>query len=150
MISSPFPHPAKLRSHNERTWPDMGTLHYGEQIPQNAAPQREVYLLVIPPDIAFAANFTYFYCSYGLSSSASMVVRREDAPLFATMTALITGMFSGAAPPFAKVKTWHMESLWLASPGVRLAEVYSGQAVVPFKYPYRVNMAASASGFHLH
>ncbi|CAJ2504778.1 Uu.00g121720.m01.CDS01 [Anthostomella pinea] len=112
-----------------------------------------ILLLAVPIinwGIAFFANLIYFYCIYGLASCISMVVRREDAPLLATMISLIVGILSGAAPPLSKVKDWHMEWLWRASPGTWLAEVYFGQMTEPFRYLYQVDMAAEATGYHLH
>ncbi|KAK4224076.1 hypothetical protein QBC38DRAFT_26928 [Podospora fimiseda] len=104
---------------------------------------------IIPWGIAFLTNLDYFYCIFGLASAISMVVKREDAPLFATMIALITGILSGAAPPLSKVKGWKMEWLWRSSPGVWLAEIYFGQLVSPLAYLYDVDLAARATGFTL-
>ncbi|KAI1090440.1 hypothetical protein F5B19DRAFT_322499 [Rostrohypoxylon terebratum] len=98
---------------------------------------------------AFLANLVYFYCIYGLASFVSMVVRREDAPLIATMISLIVGILCGAAPPLSKVIGWHMEWLWRLSPGTWLAELYFGQLVSPFRYLYNVDLAAQQVGFHL-
>ncbi|GKT52820.1 ATP-binding cassette sub-family G member 2 [Colletotrichum tofieldiae] len=111
-----------------------------------------LFLLTVPIinwGLAFLVNFLYFYCIYGLASIISMIVRREDAPLFATMISLIVAILSGAAPPLAKVKEWHMEWLWRASPGVWLAEIYFGQLVSPFGYLYNIESAAEGAGFHL-
>ncbi|KAI0169250.1 hypothetical protein GGR52DRAFT_513166 [Hypoxylon sp. FL1284] len=104
---------------------------------------------IIPWGTAFLANLVYFYCIYGLASCVSMVVRREDAPLFATMIALIVGILSGAAPPLANVADWNLEWLWRASPGTWLAELYFGQLIEPFRYLYNVDLTAQAVGFHL-
>jgi ABC-type multidrug transport system ATPase subunit len=101
-------------------------------------------------DLALLVNLLYFYCIYGLASIISMIVRREDAPLFATMLALITGILSGSAPPLRQVKDWNMEWLWRASPGTWLAEVYFGQLVEPFTYLYDTKLAAEAAGFNLN
>ncbi|OLN83300.1 putative white-brown complex-like protein 30 [Colletotrichum chlorophyti] len=112
-----------------------------------------LFLLTVPIinwGLAFLANFFYFYCIYGLASIFSMIVRREDAPLFATMISLIVAILSGAAPPLAKVREWHLEWLWRASPGVWLAEIYFGQLVGPFDYLYNVDQAAELTGFHLN
>ncbi|KAJ3938149.1 uncharacterized protein N0V96_011836 [Colletotrichum fioriniae] len=112
-----------------------------------------LFILTVPVinwGLAFLTNFFYFYCIYGLASIISMLVRREDAPLFATMISLIVAILSGAAPPLAKVKEWHLEWLWRASPGVWLAEIYFGQLVSPFGYLYDVDSAAAATGFHLN
>ncbi|KAI0395252.1 hypothetical protein F5Y17DRAFT_474729 [Xylariaceae sp. FL0594] len=100
--------------------------------------------------VAFITNLVYFYCIYGLASAVSMVVKREDAPLFATMISLIVGILCGAAPPLSKVKTWHVEWLWRLSPGTWLAEIYFGQNVEPFRYLYDVDLAAALTGFGLH
>jgi ABC-type multidrug transport system permease subunit len=111
-----------------------------------------LFLLSVPIidwGLAFLTNLLYFYCIYGLASIVSMVVRREDAPLFATMIALITGILSGSAPPLASVKDWHMEWLWRASPATWLAELYFGQLVAPFAYLFQVDIAAEATGYHL-
>lgn len=105
---------------------------------------------IMPWALAFAANLLYFYSIYGLASVVSMVAKREDAPLFATMLSLITGILSGAAPPLRKVRQWHMAWLWRASPGVWIAELYFGQMVGPLRPIYNVDMAAMASGFELH
>ncbi|KAI0594892.1 hypothetical protein F4775DRAFT_605748 [Biscogniauxia sp. FL1348] len=120
----------------------LGCLHFTTFILLLAVP-------VIPWGTAFVANLLYFYCIYGLASCVSMVVRREDAPLLATMISLIVGILSGAAPPLSKVRQWHMEWLWRASPGTWLAEVYFGQMIEPFAYLYNVELAAKITGFHL-
>ncbi|KAI0105211.1 hypothetical protein GGR51DRAFT_519907 [Nemania sp. FL0031] len=104
---------------------------------------------IIPWGIAFVTNLVYFYCIYGLASVMSMIVRREDAPLLATMISLVVGILSGAAPPLSKVEEWHLEWLWRLSPATWLAEVYFGQMVEPFRYLYDVDLAASITGFHL-
>ncbi|KAI8628431.1 hypothetical protein F5Y19DRAFT_437753 [Xylariaceae sp. FL1651] len=104
---------------------------------------------IIPWGFAFLANLIYFYCIYGLASVISMVVRREDAPLFATLISLIVGILSGAAPPLSTVKDWHLEWLWRLSPGTWLAELYFGQLIGPFRYLYDVDLAARIAGFHL-
>lgn len=129
---------------------------------------------IIPWGIAFTTNLIYFYCIYGLASVMSsksnihnsiflrapdkkaltsaiiVIVKREDAPLFATMISLIVGILSGAAPPLSKVKGWHLEWLWRLSPGTWLAEVYFGQMIEPLRYLYDVDLAASIAGFRLH
>ncbi|KXJ88854.1 hypothetical protein Micbo1qcDRAFT_166302 [Microdochium bolleyi] len=98
---------------------------------------------------AFLANLLYFYCIYGLASLISMLIRREDAPLIATMVTLIVGILSGNAPPLSSVKQWNMEWLWRSSPGVWLAEIYFGQMISPFAYLYKIQIASQATGFHL-
>lgn len=120
----------------------MGCLHFSTVL----------FLLSVPImdwGLAFLVNLLYFYCIYGLANCVSMVVRRDDAPLFATMLALIVGILSGAAPPLSKVKEWHMEWLWRASPGTWLAEIYFGQLVSPLGYLYNIEVASEATGFHL-
>ncbi|KAI1769433.1 hypothetical protein GGR53DRAFT_158788 [Hypoxylon sp. FL1150] len=120
----------------------FGCMHFTTLILLLATP-------IIPWATAFLANLVYFYGVYGLASCVSMAVRREDAPLFATMLALIVGILSGAAPPLADVREWKLEWLWRASPGTWLAEMYFGQLVEPFRYLYDVDLAAQAVGFHL-
>lgn len=104
---------------------------------------------IIPWFTAFGTNLLYFYCVYGLASVVSMVARREDAPLFATMIALVAGILCGAAPPLAKVKQFHAEFLWRASPATWVAELYFGQLVNPFAYLYDVDFAAARTGYSL-
>ncbi|KAK0658519.1 hypothetical protein QBC41DRAFT_377522 [Cercophora samala] len=99
--------------------------------------------------LGFVANLFYFYCIFGLASVVSMLVKREDAPLFATMLALIVGILSGAAPPLSSVRNWKMEWLWRMSPGVWLAEIYFGQLVTPLGYLYDIDSAAFMTGFRL-
>ncbi|KAI1380182.1 hypothetical protein F4677DRAFT_252994 [Hypoxylon crocopeplum] len=120
----------------------FGCMHFSTLILLLANP-------IIQWGTAFFANLVYFYCIYGLASCVSMVVRREDAPLLATMIALIVGILSGAAPPLSSVKDWNMEWLWRASPGTWLAELYFGQLVEPFRYLYNVDLTAKAVGYHL-
>lgn len=84
-----------------------------------------------------------------LTSAVTVIVRREDAPLFATMISLVVGILSGAAPPLSKVKEWHLEWLWRLSPGTWLAEVYFGQMIGPFRYLYDVDLASRIAGFNL-
>ncbi|KAI0413164.1 hypothetical protein F5X98DRAFT_352873 [Xylaria grammica] len=105
---------------------------------------------IIPWGVAFLTNLVYFYCIYGLASVMSMIVKREDAPLFATMVSLIIGILSGAAPPLSKVKEWHLEWLWRASPGTWLAEIYFGQMIEPLRYLFNVDLASAIAGFRLH
>ncbi|KAI1073440.1 hypothetical protein F5B20DRAFT_567004 [Whalleya microplaca] len=104
---------------------------------------------IIRWEMAFFVNLAYFFCIYGLASCVSMIARREDAPLFATMISLIVGILSGAAPPLSKVKEWQMEWLWRASPGTWLAEVYFGRLVQPFDYLYDVDLASALTGYDL-
>lgn len=120
----------------------MGCLHFTVPLLLLATP-------VINWGAAFFINLLYFYCIYGLASCVSMVTRREDAPLFATMIALITGILCGAAPPLAKVKTWHLEFLWRASPATWVAEVYFARLVEPFAYLYDVEFASDKTGYSL-
>lgn len=121
----------------------VGCLHFTTLLLLIATP-------IINTFLAFLANMLYFYCIYGLAACVSMIAKREDAPLFATMISLIVGILSGAAPPLAKVKQWGVEWLWRASPGVWLAEIYFGQIVEPARYLYNVDMASRATGFHLN
>lgn len=105
---------------------------------------------IIAWGLAFVANLVYVYAIYGLASCVSMVTKREDAPLFATMISLIVGILSGAAPPLSQVKKWGLEWLWRASPGTWLAELYFGQLVAPFGYLYDVDLASQLTGFRLY
>ena len=98
---------------------------------------------------AFIANLLYFYCIYGLSSCVSMVTRREDGPLIATMTSLVVGIISGVKPSLHTVGGWHMTWLWRASPGTWLSEAYFTENVTPYRYLYQINEAASGTGFTL-
>lgn len=120
----------------------LGCLHFSTILFILAVP-------IIDWGLAFVAHLMYFYCIYGLASLVSMLIRREDAPLFATMISLIAGILSGAAPTLADVRSWGMEWLWRSSPGVWLAELYFGEMISPFDYLYDINIAADATGFHL-
>lgn len=104
---------------------------------------------VIPWCIAFIGNLAYFWCVYGMSGVISMVAKREDAPLLATMASLILGILCGAAPTLAQVSKWNMVWLWRMSPGVWLSELYFGELVRPFGYLYQTDMAAAAMGYKL-
>lgn len=98
---------------------------------------------------AFIANLLYFYCIYGLSSCVSMVTRRGDGPLIATMTSLVVGIISGVKPSLHTVGGWHMTWLWRASPGTWLSEAYFTEDVTPYGYLYQIDQAASGTGFKL-
>ena len=98
---------------------------------------------------AFTANLLYFYCIYGLSSCVSMVTRREDGPLIATMTSLIVGLISGVRPTLHTVAGWHMTWLWRMSPGTWLSEAYFTENVTPYGYLYHIEEAAAATGYKL-
>lgn len=104
---------------------------------------------VIPWGVAFVANLGYFWCVYGMSGIISMVAKREDAPLLATMASLILGILCGAAPTLAQVSKWHMVWLWRMSPGVWLSELYFGELVRPFGYLYQTDLAAAVMGYRL-
>lgn len=97
----------------------------------------------------FIANLLYFYCIYGLSSCVSMVTKREDGPLIATMTSLVVAIISGVRPSLRQVRGWHMTWLWRVSPGVWLSEAYFTENIAPYGYLYQIDMAASATGYHL-
>ena len=98
---------------------------------------------------AFLASLLYFYCIYGLSSCVSMVTKREDGPLIATMTSLIVGLISGVKPSLHTVAGWHMTWLWRASPGTWLSEAYFTENVTPYGYLYQIDQAASGTGYEL-
>ena len=98
---------------------------------------------------AFTANLLYFYCIYGLSSCVSMVTKREDGPLIATMTSLIVGLISGVKPSLHTVAGWHMTWLWKASPGTWLSEAYFTENVTPYRYLYQIDQAALGTGYKL-
>lgn len=104
---------------------------------------------VIPWGVAFVANLGYFWCVYGMSAIISMVAKREDAPLLATMASLILGILCGAAPTLAQVSKWNMVWFWRMSPGVWLSELYFGELVRPFGHLYQTDMAAAAMGYEL-
>lgn len=95
----------------------LGCLHFTTLFMLLATP-------LIPWGTALLSNLLYYYCIYGLASCVSMITRREDGPLLATMASLIVGVLSGMAPTLAKVSTWHMIWLWRASPGVWIGEIY--------------------------
>ena len=99
---------------------------------------------------AFIANLLYFYCIYGLASCVSMITRREDGPLIATMVSLVAGIISGVTPTLRVVKGWHMIWLWRASPGTWLAEGYFTENVMPYDYLYQIDLAAQSTGFSLN
>ena len=98
---------------------------------------------------AFVANLLYFYCIYGLSSCVSMVTKRENGPLIATIIGLIVGLLSGVKPTLHKVAEWQMTWLWRASPGTWLNEAYFTENVTPYGYLYQIDQAASATGYRL-
>ena len=110
-----------------------------------------LFMLLATPKIswagAFIANLLYFYCIYGLASCISMITRREDGPLIATMTSLVVGVISGVSPSLKTVRTWHMTWLWRASPGTWLSEGYFTENVVPYDYLYQIQQAAAATGY---
>ena len=111
------------------------------------------YVLATPKiswGAAFIANLMYFYCIYGLASCISMITRREDGPLIATMASLIVGILSGVSPRLATVKGWHLLWLWQASPGTWFSEGYFTENVTPYEYLYQINMAADKLGFTLY
>ena len=98
---------------------------------------------------AFIANLLYSYCIYGLSSCVSMVTRREDGPLIATMASLVVGIISGVKPTLRTVGGWHMTWLWRASPGTWLSEAYFTENIAPYRYLYQIDKAAAGTGFKL-
>lgn len=98
---------------------------------------------------AFIANLLYFYCIYGLSSCVSMVTKREDGPLIATMTSLVVGIISGVKPSLRTVAGWHMTWLWRASPGTWLSEAYFTENITPYGYLYKIDLAAAGTGYEL-
>ncbi|CAN8106288.1 unnamed protein product [Discula destructiva] len=104
---------------------------------------------IIPWGIAFLANLAYFWCIYGLASIISMIAKRENAPLLATMSSLVLGILCGAAPTLAKVRSWHLEWLWRMSPGVWFTELWFAQLVAPLSLVYQTDMAEQATGLGL-
>jgi len=110
-----------------------------------------LFMLLATPKIswggAFIANLLYFYCIYGLASCISMVTRREDGPLIATMTSLVVGIISGVSPSLQTVRNWHMTWLWRSSPGTWLSEGYFTENVVSYDYLYQIKQAATQTGY---
>ena len=104
----------------------------------------------VPYGIVFVLNLLYYYCIYGLASIVSMISRREDGPLLATMTSLVVGILNGMAPSLKAVKGWHMEWLWRISPGTWYAEAYFSQNVNPLRYLYEIDNAADETGYDLN
>jgi len=113
-----------------------------------------LFMLLATPKIsrgaAFIANLLYFYCIYGLASCISMITRREDGPLIATMASLVVGIISGTSPSLQTVRGWHMTWLWRASPGTWLSEGYFTENVVPYGYLYQIDQAANRTGYHFN
>ena len=111
------------------------------------------FILLATPKISWSAsciaNFLYFYCIYGLASCVSMITRREDGPLIATMSSLVVGIISGVSPSLRVATSWHMQWLWRMSPGTWLAEGYFTQNVKPYAYLYQIDMAAKSTGYTL-
>ena len=109
------------------------------------------FMLLTTPKIswgaAFVANFLYFYCIYGLASCISMVTRRDDGPLIATMASLIVGIISDVSPTLKTVGEWDMTWLWRSSPGIWLSEAYFTENITPFAYIFQIDQAAEQSGF---
>lgn len=112
-----------------------------------------MFLLLSTPRIgwgaAFVANLFYFYSIYGLASCLAMVTRREDGPLLSVMSSLIVGVLSGTSPQLGKVRSWHLQWLWRASPGTWLAEGYFNQNLQPYAYLYQIDLARQATGYRL-
>lgn len=110
-----------------------------------------LFMLLATPKIswgrAFLANLLYFYCIYGLASCISMITRREDGPLIATMASLVVGVISGVSPTLQTVSGWHMTWLWKASPGTWLSEGYFTENVLPYGYLYQIDQAATQTGY---
>ncbi len=110
-----------------------------------------LFMLLATPKIswgaAFIANLLYFYCIYGLASCVSMITRREDGPLIATMVSLVVGIISGTSPALSEVRQWHMTWLWRASPGTWLSEGYFTENIVPYAYLYQIDQVASQTGY---
>ena len=110
-----------------------------------------LFMLLSTPKIswgdAFIANLLYFYCIYGLASCISMITRREDGPLIATMFSLIVGVISGVSPTLSTVRDWHMTWLWRSSPGTWLSEGYFTQNVMPYDYLYQIEQATDQTGY---
>lgn len=111
------------------------------------------FILLATPKISWSAscitNFLYFYCIYGLASCVSMITRREDGPLIATMSSLVVGIISGVSPTLRVATSWHMQWLWRMSPGTWLAEGYFTQNIKPYAYLYQIDMAAKSTGYTL-
>lgn len=97
----------------------------------------------------YMANLMYFWCTYGLASIVSMLVKREDGPLIAVLASLVIGVLGGVAPPLSTVKTWHMEWFWRLSPGVWFTEAYLTENLTPLGYLYQLDLAAETIGYTL-
>ena len=109
------------------------------------------FLLLATPRVSWGASFiinlAYFYCIYGLASIVSMITRREDGPLLATVASLIVGVISGMSPTLVTVTEWRMLWLWRASPGTWLTEGYFDKNVSPWAHLYRIENAERYIGF---
>lgn len=120
----------------------LGCFHFTTLLTLFSAP-------LMPYWMIFVTNLLYFYAIYGLATCISMVARREDGPLLATMCSLIVAILSGMAPSLANVTKWHLIWLWDASPGVWISEAYFAGNVGPMRHLYQVDMASEKLKFSL-
>ncbi|KAI0882331.1 uncharacterized protein GGS22DRAFT_191502 [Annulohypoxylon maeteangense] len=109
------------------------------------------YCILATPRMSFwtmyLTNLMYFYCIYGLASTVSTVVRREDGPLLAMIVSLVIGVFGGYGPPLYNVKEWHLEWFWRLCPGIWLTEAYFDQHLIISGHLYDLDAAARWTGY---
>ncbi|KAE8366893.1 putative ABC transporter [Aspergillus caelatus] len=125
------------------TWPSMflSSLHF----------TTFYTILATPVAVRFEAllllNFIYFFCIYGIASLVASLVRRQDAMLLAMLASMIAGIFNGAGPLLAQVKSWDMTWFWYICPSTWYSEAFFSEHTTPFSYLYDVHAASSFVGY---
>ncbi|KAJ1563560.1 hypothetical protein HK405_001623, partial [Cladochytrium tenue] len=104
------------------------------------------YLLARPTfdmGLLYAVTFMNFYVLYGYSAVVSMLVPRADAPLFATIVAMIAGVLCGYAPqltPYTSILFDLFGNRWAA-------DTQFGLWVTPYEGVYQVDLSVEAFGY---
>ncbi|RAQ80573.1 ABC transporter, partial [Aspergillus flavus] len=124
------------------TWPKMflSSLHFTTFYTILATP-------VVPFEALLLLNTIYFFCIYGIASLVASLVRRQDALLLAMLASLIAGIFNGAGPLLAEVKSWNMTWFWYICPSTWYSEAFFSEHTTPFSYLYDVQASASFVGY---
>ncbi|BAE65459.1 unnamed protein product [Aspergillus oryzae RIB40] len=112
---------------------------------------------VVPFEALLLLNTIYFFCIYGIASLVASLVSRQDALLLAMLASLIAGIFNGAGPLLAEVKSWNMTWFWYICPSMPpkqelkkqtwYSEAFFSEHTTPFSYLYDVQASASFVGY---
>src|SRR5579871_721832 len=84
-----------------------------------------------------------FWSVYGLASIISLLTRRENGALLASVVSLFVAVFCGYGPTLQQASNWGLLWLWDLSHSRWYAEALYNESLQPFQGLYDIDLSAS-------